>query len=407
VQEDIYIRQAPGYSNGDPKMVRKLNKSLYGLKQSPFNWNLAIHDFLVTQYNCLPTSDCPTGLGGWHSNLVDHCLYTKKCPQTGRIMILTLYVDDLLITGDWSEGIADFKAALMGRFAIQDLGRLEHCLGFNVTYEADQSILLNQYSYIDQLLTKFDMVDATPVPTPAVSDIHAYTQHGGPTNFPYRELVGSLLYLSLVSRPDIANAVRMLSKYQNDFTATHVVLAKRVLRYLKDTRLLGLRYRPSTPDEENVLTGYCDASYADNIESSRSTTGFVHFLNGAPVMWQSKCQKTVARSSCEAEYMAMSDATNEIVYIRQLLADMMLPTPWSLDATTLYVDNKSAIFIGNMTAPTKLSRHIAVRFHNVQQEVKAGVIQLIHIPSARQFADMLTKNLNTNLFYSLRRHLVS
>jgi len=409
VNEVIYVRQAPGFSNGDPTMVYCLNKSLYGLKQSPFNWNVAIHDYLMTYCPMCPGHcECePSKQVRWKRNLVDRCLYTMKCPHTHRKLVLTIYVDDLLLTGDWVDGIEKFKIALKQRFRIQDLGQLAHCLGFNVQY-SEAGILVNQSSYIDQILTRFQMVGTYPVDTPGIGDLKAYqvpcdTPHDE-VAFPYRQAVGSLLHLQVTSRPDIANAVRMLTKFVNDYNYSHVKLAKRVLRYLAATQHYGLFYKRSHDVERaNNLVAYCDASYADNVESSRSTTGYVHLLNGAPIVWQSKCQKTVARSSCEAEYMAMSDATNEIVYVRHLLSDIVTV----LGPTTLHVDNKSAIFIGNQVAPTKLSRHIGVRYHNVQQEIQEEKVKLQYVPTRDQLADIMTKNLGSTIFTPLRNLLLS
>jgi len=390
VREDIYVSQAPGYKVTGPDgsvLVYKLIKSLYGLKQSPFNWNMAIHGFLI-QY-------------GWKRNAVDACMYTMRCSKTNCVMILTIYVDDILITGDWKDGIDAFKVALKSNFRIQDLGLLEHCLGFNIEYRED-GILLNQHSYIAQLLLRFDMEGCFSQPTPAMRS-NVVLPSGHSTTYPYRELVGSLLYIALVSRPDIANAVRMLTKRVNAFDSNDVAHAKRVLRYLSDTKHHGLCYGMSDT-HKNVLTGYSDSSYADNVESFRSTTGFIHIFNGAAIVWKSVCQKTVARSSCEAEYMAMSDATSEIVYLRNLIVDI---APECISApTVLCVDNKSAIFLGNMTAPTKLSRHIGVRYHNVQQEILNGSVALQHVRSKHQLADILTKNLGPTIFAPLRDLLV-
>ena len=391
IQEEVYVAQAPGYFLRD-EMGRlysyRLHKSLYGLKQSPFNWNVAIHEFLTS-------ADI-----GFVCNDVDRCLYTKTSP-TGQLMILTIYVDDLILTGDWTDEIAAFKLALLGRFKIQDLGRLEHCLGFNVHYPKDGSILLNQVSYIDQLILKFNMQDAFTTATPAVGGIQAYqvtdSQVGeDPSQFPYAQLIGSLNWIAWGSRPDIANAVRLLNKYTNQPSFTHVALAKRVLRYLKGTRDLGLHYGHSS--QPHTLQAYSDSSYADNVESARSTTGYMHLLNGAPICWKSTCQTTVARSSCEAEYMSMSDATNEVIYLQNLLQAVVphyTPSP-----TVLHVDNKSAIFIGNGVAPTRLSRHISVRYHNVQQAVRLKQVILQHVSSKamKQLADILTKNLGPKIF---------
>ena len=133
----------------------------------------------------------------------------------------------------------------------------------------------------------------------------------------------------------------------------------------------------------------------------------MHLLNGAPICWKSTCQTTVARSSCEAEYMSMSDATNEIIYLQNLLQDVV--PNYTATPTVLHVDNKSAIFIGNGVAPTRLSRHISVRYHNVQQTVRLQQVVLQHVSSKamKQLADILTKNLGPNIFLPMRDSLLT
>jgi len=298
---DIYMAQAPGFiQKGSAEKVYKLNKAIYGLKQSPFLWNCAIHEWLVDY--------------GFVANAVDRCLYVKVCPLTARRIIVTIYVDDLLITGDDTTGIGDFRTAIQKRFKMTDLGQIHHCLGFQVTRDAS-FLYLRQTSYIERVLERFAGFGIHG------SDASVYKIKDSPAEsgdmlkrfreskshamvYPYRELIGSLMYLTTVSRPDIANVVRILSKFTNEYQSIHVKAAQRVLRYLAGTKHLGLRFKINSQDMN--LIGYSDSSYADNVETARSTTGFALVLNGSAVVWKSRCQQTVARSTCEAEYMAMS-----------------------------------------------------------------------------------------------------
>jgi hypothetical protein len=212
VTEVIYLRSVPGYDIGVGNVLR-LKKSLYGLKQSPYNWNCAVHEWLDSI--------------GYRRNSVDACLYEKVDKGSGKKVIVTLYVDDLLITGDWITEIASFKVALKTRFKIKDLGLIEHCLGLYVQRDmARQTMLINQSHYIDQLLIRFDMEHCKYSKVPAEKSIAVVnsTWHNdkglsyGETalaDFPYRELVGCLLFVALSTRPDITNAVRSLAKFSN------------------------------------------------------------------------------------------------------------------------------------------------------------------------------------------------
>ena len=377
------MAQAPGFINkGSAHKVYKLNKAIYGLKQSPFLWNCAIHEWLV-EY-------------GFTANPVDRCLYSNKCPITGKVILVTIYVDDVLITGDDAKGINDFRDAIQARFKMTDLGNIHHCLGFQVTRDSE-FLYLRQSGYISRVLDRFvgfglhgsevDVYKTMDSPAESGDMLKRFRETKSHSiTYPYRELIGCLMYLTTVSRPDIANAVRILSKFTGDYQAVHVKAAQRVLRYLAGTRDLGLKFRINSKDMK--LKGYSDSSYADNVENARSTTGFALVLNGSAVIWKSRCQQTVARSTCEAEYMAMSDAVNEIQYVRQLL-DMMTP---QLGPTMLLCDNDSAIKISQGIHQTKFTRHINVRYHNVKEHVTRNIVTTCHVRSELQAADMLTKN---------------
>jgi hypothetical protein len=380
---DIYMAQAPGFvQKGATEKVYKLNKAIYGLKQSPFLWNCAIHQWLE-EY-------------GFSVNAVDRCLYVKTCSKTNKRIIVTIYVDDILITGDDSEGINEFRTNIQKRFKMTDLGQIHHCLGFQVT--RDESFLyLRQTSYIERVLERFagfgfhgsdaSIYKTKDSPAESGDMLKRFRESKShPLTYPYRELIGCLMYLTTVSRPDIANVVRILSKFTNDYQAIHVKAAQRVLRYLAGTKELGLKFKINSGDM--ILKGYSDSSYADNIENARSTTGFALILNGSAIVWKSRCQHTVARSTCEAEYMAMSDAVNEIQYVRQLL-EMMSP---QCHPTVLLCDNDSAIKISQGVHQTKFTRHINVRYHNVKEHVARNIVITKHVRSELQAADMLTKN---------------
>ena len=173
---------------------------------------------------------------------------------------------------------------------------------------------MNQRGYVDDLLKRFGMVDSKPVATPMSQGTKLARNEkidSTQVDVPYRELVGALMYLSVCTRPDITHAASYLSQFNNCYDSDHWTAAKRVLRYLKGTRDVGLIYGKTS----DPLTGFVDADWANCEIDRKSYTGFVFILAGCPISWESRKQRTVALSSMEAEYMAISDATKEATHL--------------------------------------------------------------------------------------------
>ena len=192
----------------------------------------------------------------------------------------------------------------------------------------------------------------------------------------------------MYQRPDISNAVRWLSTFTSKYEEIHWKFLKKVLRYLKGTKKFGLCFTSG----DNDVVVYADAAYACEEETGRSVTGIAIKQNGAPIVWKSKAQVTVAKSTMESEYMAMSDAVNELMPIieirKELNMELKLPV-------VMKCDNQAAIQVGNTEAPTKKSKHINVRYHNVREKVSEGYIHIEYVPTGEQEADGLTKMLGS------------
>jgi hypothetical protein len=213
----------------------------------------------------------------------------------------------------------------------------------------------------------------------------------------YRELVGSLMYLAVCSRPDVASIVSQLARYMQEPALLHWKAAKHVLRYLRGTAELGLHYR-ALSQAHHVLNGYADASYGDNLDNRRSTTGYIFMLNGAAISWSSRLQQTVANSTAEAEYMSLAAATLEAIHLRGLLCE----AGYAQDTTVIFEDNQPAIHIANNPITSSRSKHIDVRYHIVRERTEAGEIQLTHISTENMIADALTKDLDKIKFTRFR-----
>ena len=212
-------------------------------------------------------------------------------------------------------------------------------------------------------------------------------------------LVGSLMYATMVSRPDIAYRVQDLARHMHASGSEHDVAAKRVLRYPKGTRNIGIKYRG---DKKPELIGFCDADWGSDRDTRRSTTACVYMLSGAAISWANKLQPNVALSSTEAEYMAVSAAVQEAIFLRGLMGDLGYP---QAGATMIYEDNQGCIAISENPVMHQRTKHIDIRHHFVRERVESGDIKLEYIPTENQLADLLTKPLLRNRVTSLREQV--
>ena len=212
----------------------------------------------------------------------------------------------------------------------------------------------------------------------------------------YQELLGGLLYVATCTRPDISFAVGKLARHASAPTQAHASAAKGVLKYLKGTSQLGLRYAAA-----GALTGYCDADFAGNVDTRRSTTGYAFLLNGAAISWMSKVQPTVAVSTTEAEYIAAAMAAREALWLRTLVREL----GGGSTAVPMLCDNQGAIKLMHNPAGTARSKHIDVAHHFVRDRVTGGQLTVEYIPTAKMVADVLTKPLPSALLASCREGL--
>jgi hypothetical protein len=246
-----------------------------------------------------------------------------------------------------------------------------------------------QTAYTEKILEDFGMSNCNPVSTPVECVLERITDGSARPDKYYMQIVGSLSYLAQHTRPDCLFAVQNLSRHLQATGATHMAAAKRLLRYLKGTVDLGIKF--SATDDPPELLGYSDADYASDKGTRRSVTGTLFFLCGGPVSWESRLQPSVALSTCEAELMAACAATQEAVHLRQLLKDL---TFVQSDPTRLKVDNQGTIALAENGMMNKRSKHIDVRFHFIQERIASEEIKLEYVPSKEQLADLLTKPKN-------------
>jgi hypothetical protein len=305
-------------------------------------------------------------------------------------MLVAVYVDDLLVAARDEIWVQEIKNQLLQDFQVKDLGLAKLCLGLEIKQE-DGVIELSQVGYIKALLKKYKMEGCNVVATPSEITSHKpstkrLNQSSNPKNWPFRELIGSLMYLAVATRPDIANTISRLAQYANDPQAEHWSVAKRILRYLLGTSDLALVY---TSTGESIY-GFSDADWTGDTSDRCSYTGYVYLLGGAAISWKSQKQRTVALSSTEAEYVSLSEAAKEAIYLRNLLLEMDLD---KYGDVILYVDNLGALYIAFDPVHHARTKHIDVRYHFVRDKFTSGELELKHLPTAHMTADILTKAL--------------
>jgi hypothetical protein len=316
--DDVYMLQPPGCAKpGYERLVRKLNRSLYGLRQSPRAWYARIDVYLRRH-----------GLQRTHA---DSNVYFYRRNTT--IIILVLYVDDLLITGSDPAQLSNLKTDLSLEFEMKDLGLMRKFLGVQVL-QTTQGILLHQTDYAKTILSTFSQPTDFPTYIPLTANIQLSKDTRTPKTDArtYQGLVGQLLYLTK-TRPDIGYATSLSSRFMHSPQVRHRQAAQHIIRYLQKFPSLGLWYARGATD---TLVGYFDADYAGNPDDRTSTSAYLFTLGDAPISWCSKKQSSTARSSCESEYRALARCTCEAVWLRQLLLELGFATS---QPTSLWCDN--------------------------------------------------------------------
>ena len=218
----------------------------------------------------------------------------------------------------------------------------------------------------------------------------------------YQMLIGSLLFLALASRPNITFVVIRLARFASNPSQDHLQAIKRVFGYLKGTITLGITY--SLANQSPYLQGYCDADYAGDVSTAKSTTGYIFILAGGPIIWKSKLQSIVAQSSTESEYIAINTAAKELEFIRNILLELKIKIK-TQERFPLYTDNNGALLLANNPVFHERTKHIVVRYHYIRQLINNSLLDLIHIAFKDQKANSLTKPLNTGLFNAFIKQL--
>ena len=412
VHEDIFVSQPRGWKTlnrlglEEPFKeghVLKLNRSLYGLRQSPRNFFEHLKERLESI--------------GFKQSSCDPCLFLK-----GEVTCL-VYVDDCLFFGRdksmLNKAIDDLKDAEMDLNIEDDVAGF---LGVLVRKNEDGSVSLTQTGLIDRVLTVLGLTSANGTQTPAPKSALPKDTNGDPfgEDYNYASVVGMLMYLACNSRPDIAFAVHQCARHKHNPTALHAKYLKQIGRYLRHTRDKGMIIKPAMENSLH-LECFADADFAglfgreDNQDPHcvRSRTGYLIMVNKCPILWKSQLQTEIAWSTMEAEYVALSTACRDVIPLQNLLLE--LGTVYGLvekDSpsimTTVYEDNEGALQLANMELPrmTPRSKQYSTKYHWFREHVKNGNIKVVGISTQDQLADVFTKGLVGETFCRLRKRLI-
>lgn len=315
-------------------------------------------------------------------------------------MIVAVYVDDLLVTGNNVSMIEKFKQQMSQNFQMSDMGMLSYYLGIEVVQNRG-CIKLRQTGYARKIIEKAGLKGCNPTRYPMDPKEKIDKDEGGKAvdATHYRSIIGGLRYL-VHTRPDIAYSVGIASRYMERPTSIHLSAVKRILRYVQGTLQYGLVYTKNSGN--NVVTGFTDSDLAGDLDDRRSTGGMCFYLNDNLITWVSQKQRCVALSSCEAEFMAATAAACQAIWIQNILSQI---TGVETGPVVLFIDNKSALDLAKNAVFHGRSKHIHVRYHFVRECVERGDIILKYVSSENQKADILTKALVTAKFEQMRNLL--
>ncbi|XRB17202.1 retrovirus-related Pol polyprotein [Pseudoscourfieldia marina] len=379
VQELIYMRPPKGTNYGPNKICRLL-KSLYGLKQAGRNWYLDLKDYLVEL--------------GFKPGEVDIGMYSAAVGTENEIWIL-VYVDDIIFASK-NEQTKDILAGhLRKKYRITEPAQLTWALGMKISFAAD-GIILTQDLYMSKILERFGFTSAAKSATTPLAHGTTLTradEEDAEARHLAQQFVGAILYAAVISRPDLSSTVRAMSHVMSKPPSNFEACKKHVLRYLSGTINRGIKYNTNS----NIplkLIGYCDASWGDNHENRRSTSGYIFFLNGGPISWASYLQTTVALSTVESEVMALTEAIKEAIYIRRLLESLGAAQE---GPTIIYTDSTGAEALVDHPTSHRRTKHIEIRREFIKFHIGHETVKIERVSTKDQLADIMTKPLRQDI----------
>lgn len=390
IKGEIYMRQPRGHEvAGEENKVCLLRRNLYGTHEAGRTWNNMANDVLST-IGLIATS-------------ADGCAYHRH--DKGGRTLSCIHVDDMLSVVDGPREAERLVKELGSRFEVRDETASMRYLGVQIEHDQKSgTVKISQPKYIDEMLERLGFANIGTASTPMATGL-VLSKEDCPTSdaeirrmgkLGYATIVGGVMWAANATRPDIAHAAQALSQFMQNPGEKHYQAAKHLLRYLKATRTMGITYRRSAallPD------GYSDSDWASDVDTRRSTSGYVFRMAGGAVSWSSKKQPTVALSSTESEYMASTHSVKEAVWLTKLLRET---GHVDLGTMTIYGDNQGALALARNPVFHSRTKHIDIQHHFVREQVEAGSVHLEYVPTGDNLADILTKSLARPAFEKLR-----
>lgn len=381
IDKEIFIEPPRGYE--EPDRVWRLKKSLYGLKQAPKCWFIKMNEIFADM--------------GFSPLLKERCIFIRK--DGSFFSFIVVYVDDLLIIAKDQPTIDLIKEQLTSprkfdeesserSLQVRDLGQVRRFLGVNFKRSEDLShFTVSQEDYIDDLCDKYDLAQAkmiTKLPPLDTIDLTPTSDERIDPSLPVRNIVGGLLYIANMTRPDISSAVSFLSRHLNKPTVRVLKYAKIVLNYLRSTKDKKMHIGDL---DGTSLMAFADASFAPHGDRKSQTGGIIK-LAGSPVSWLSKKQDTVAKSTTEAEYIALSTVADEVLWLQELMKELGMP---AIYPTMILEDNQPTISVCKNQKSSKVAKHIDTKYHSLEDSILKGRIDVSYVQTDDQLADALTK----------------
>ena len=351
LDEGVFLRLPRGCGHLSSKIVR-LNKSLYGFKQASRSW----HAHLST---CLETL-------GFQQCLAYSCVF--RLVEEGRVAIIAVvHVDDIFVVGLKSRCDV-FRDELNRMVPVKNLDELRWYGGCHYTREREMGTLtISQKTFADELVKKFCVTSTQSVPLRVGVKLEEFDEDERAENCPFHELVGSLMWLSISTRPDIANAMRAVTRYCTAPRAIHWKAALGILECINGTSEHGITFQRGTLSSIS-LEVFADADYASKATDWRSVSGGLIMCGAASVCWFSRTQKCVTLSTSEAEYIAFGDAVKELMFLRQIWC-FMLPSK-VMPCFPVFEDNRDAVQLAQNPVTNSNPKHIGVRHHFLRELVR-------------------------------------